>query len=473
MQIVINYLTYILFILLIGYYFITTAQWYSYKLNRVIFHHTKPWWNIVYFLVPFSAFEALSLAKLEKFQPILLIIYGAALFFWYKKLDKPLVFTGRVKRFFAILFIVATFTFFVLKIPLIIAPLLISWIISLLIEKMLFIGYKNRAAEKLESMKDLTIIGVTASYGKTSIKNYIKTLLEEKFKVYATPRSVNTLGGIVKDVNEDLPKDTQIYIAEMGAREKGDIYEITKFLNPHYAIVGVIGPAHIEYFKTLENIRNTKMEIIKSDNLKKAWIHISANVKSTNPKIKLFGHDIKDIKANLDGVCFSLDNEYYCANLLGSFNAINLAAAIKVAKELGLTQEEIKRGLKRIKPTPHRLQKIEAGGKIIIDDSFNGNIDGMMEAFKLASTYNGRKVLITPGLVEVDEKLNIKVAKEANKIFDLVVITGELNYPIFKEYIDSNKLIHLKDKTNFEEFLAKNTKEGDLILFANDAPSFI
>ncbi len=166
-------------------------------------------------------------------------------------------------------------------------------------------------------MGDLTIVGVTASYGKTSIKNYIKSLLSEKFRVYATPRSVNTLGGIVKDVNEDLPQDTQIYVAEMGAREKGDIYQITKFLNPHYAIVGVIGPAHIEYFRTLERIRNTKMEIIKSERLKKAWVHISAKVKSKNPKVELFGHDIKDIKADLNGVCFTLDGEYYCAKVLG------------------------------------------------------------------------------------------------------------------------------------------------------------
>ncbi len=86
-----------------------------------------------------------------------------------------------------------------------------------------------------------------------------------------------------------------------------------------------------------------------------------------------------------------------------------------------------------------------------------------MEAFKLASTHQGRKVLITPGLVEVDDKLNIQVAKEANRIFDLIVVTGDLNYPIFKEYVDHvDKLIHLKDKSSFEEFLAKNIKDGTI-----------
>ena len=470
---IINLVTYFLFIMLLGYYFITTAQWYSYKLNRVIFHHTKPLWNVIYFLVPFAAYEALSLAKLNIYQPVLLVVYAVALFLWYKKLDKPLVFTGRVKRFFAALSLFALFTFFVTKSTLLLIPILVAWFVSVLIEKMLFAGFKNRAQEKLEAKDDLIVVGVTASYGKTSMKNFIAHILSKKYNVYATPRSVNTLGGVVKDINVDLPEDAQIYVVEMGAREVGDILDITKLVNPHYAVVGTVGPAHIEYFKSLERIRNTKMEIIKSDRLKHAWVHISANVKSTNPKIELFGHDIKDVKSTLDGVCFSLEDDYYCANILGDFNAINLAAAIKVAKELGVSQEQIKEALQELKPVEHRLQKIEAGGKVIIDDSFNGNIDGMLSSFDLASTYEGRKVVITPGLVEVDDKLNIQVAKRANEVFDLVVVTGELNYEIFKDNVDNSKLMHLKDKSEFESFLAKTTKAGDLILFANDAPSFV
>jgi len=465
--------TYIFFVLLIGYYFMTTMQWYSYKLNRAIFHHTKPLWNIFYFLIPFAAYESLSFANLKMYQPILLVVYAVALYLWYKKQDKPLVFTGRVKRFFVLLILFALFTFFVTKTTLVLVPILLAWIVSVIIEKILFAGFKNQAIDKLDERENLKIVGVTASYGKTSMKNFIAHILSKKYNVYATPRSVNTLGGVIKDINVDLPDDAEVYVVEMGAREAGDILDITKVVNPQYAVVGTIGPAHIEYFKSLERIRNTKMEITKSNRLKHAWVHISAKVKSTNPKIELFGHDIKDIKATLDGVCFSLNDNYYCANILGDFNAVNLAAAIKVAKELGVEEEQIKQALQELQPVEHRLQKIEAGGKLIIDDSFNGNIDGMLSSFDLASTYEGRKVVITPGLVEVDDKLNIQVAKRANEVFDLVVVTGELNYEIFKEYIDSDKLMHLKDKSQFESFLAQNTKAGDLILFANDAPSFV
>ena len=473
MNIAINLITYMIFLMAIAYYFITTAQWYSYKLNRAIFHHTKPLWNIFYFLIPFSAYEALNIAKIPYAQYAVVFIYLIALYLWYKNLDKPLVFTGRVKRFLSLVALFGIFSFFVTKTQLIIAPLIVAWLVSLFIEKMLFNAYKQKAIEKLDSKKDLIIIGVTASYGKTSMKNFITEILSTKYNVYCTPRSVNTLGGVVKDINEDLPDDAQVYVVEMGAREVGDIYDITSLVNPHYAVVGTIGPAHLEYFKTLENIRNTKMEIIKSNRLKKAWVHLSTKTKSTNPKIELFGHRIENITSTLNGLCFNVEKERFCANILGSFNAINLTAAIWVARELGISDDKIQDALSNIKPIEHRLQKIEAGGKIIIDDSFNGNIDGMLESFDLSNTHKGRKIVITPGLVEVDEKLNIKVAKRANEVFDLIVVTGNLNYDIFKENVDNSKLVHLEDKSKMEQFLAENTKSGDLILFANDAPSFI
>jgi UDP-N-acetylmuramoyl-tripeptide--D-alanyl-D-alanine ligase len=369
----------------------------------------------------------------------------------------------------------------------VIIPIFLAYFISLFIEKMLFNGFKVKAEKKIEEMKELTVVGITASYGKTSIKNYIEHLLKAKYKTYATPRSVNTLGGVMKDINDDLPEDTEVYVVEMGARGEGDIAEISTFVNPHYVVVGKIGPAHIEYFKTMENIRNTKMEILKTSRLKEAWIHASAMVKPES-NVHTFGEkenlDIKnplpapdylieDVKATLDDTSFTLDGVRYSASILGAFNAMNLAAAVLVAKELGLTDEEIQNGLSTLKAVDHRLQRIDAGGKVILDDSFNGNIDGTMASFDLASTYDGRKVVITPGLVEVDDALNVQVAKRANEVFDVVVVTGDLNYAIFKEYVDPEKLVKLSSKSEMESMLVEQTLPGDLILFANDAPSFV
>ena len=481
----INSLFYALFILAMGYYFITNLQWYSYKLNRVLFHHTKTWWHFVYFLIPYALYMLASYTSDYGF--VVVIAYLALLFQWYKGLDKPLVFTGRVKRFFAAMLLFAIFIAVTFGHFTVVIPLFLAYFISLFIEKMLFNGFKVKAEKKIETMENLTVVGITASYGKTSIKNYVEHLLKAKYKTYATPRSVNTLGGVMKDVNDDLPEDTEVYVVEMGARGEGDIAEITTFVNPHYVIVGKIGPAHIEYFKTMENIRNTKMEILQTGRLKEAWIHESAMVKPES-NIHTFGENvnldiranipapkyvIENVKATLDATSFTLDGVRYSASILGAFNAMNLAAAVLVAKTLGLSDEQIQEGLSTLKAVDHRLQRIDAGGKVILDDSFNGNIDGMMASFDLASTYKGRKVVITPGLVEVDDELNVQVAKKADEVFDVVVVTGDLNYAIFKEHVDPDKLVKLASKAEMEEMLVEQTTVGDLILFANDAPSFV
>ena len=473
-MIIIDILSNIAFVLAIGYYFMTNMQWYSYRLERVIFHHTKPIWHLIYFIAPILIYFILNRFHLSI---IVTGIYIAMLYSWKKSLDKPLVFTGRVKRFFGALIF---FNLFILMVALgtkhasyaVLIPLFLSYLLSLMMEKILFQGFVKRAKQRLDSMPNMIIIGVTASYGKTSIKNYIAHILSAKYRVYATPRSVNTFGGVLKDINEDLPSNTEVYVVEMGARGRGDIREISEFVNPHYVVVGKIGTAHIEYFKTLENIRDTKMEILSSNRLREAWVHTSAKVKPEK-NIHIFGDDIEDIRATLNGLDFKLDNQEYHANILGSFNAMNLAVAIKVAMALDIDIETIKRQLNSIEPTPHRLQRIDAGGKVIIDDSFNGNIDGMLEGFNLAAKYSGRKVLITPGLIEVDRESNIRVAKRANEVFDLIIVTGELNYPIFKENIDSSKLIKLESKDKMQEALIEYTRKGDLILFANDAPTFI
>ena len=470
-----NILSNTLFVLALGFYFMTNMQWYSYKLNRVLFHHTKTWWHLVYFLIPLFLYFTVS--RETNFSILVTLVYIGSLYIWRKEQDKPLVFTGRVKRFFAslvffTLFLVMMKYIIKFEILVVIIPLILAYATSAMMEAMLFRGFEMKAEKKLESMPNMVVVGVTASYGKTSIKNYIAHILSAKYNVYATPRSVNTFGGVLKDINEDLPSDTEVYVVEMGARGEGDIMEITKFVNPHLAVVGKIGPAHIEYFGSLENIRNTKMEILSSERLKEAWVHDSAML-SPISHVHTFGKEINDIRATLDGLDFNIDNEAYHANILGSFNAMNLGLAIKIAKALDMDEETIKKQLNTLKPTLHRLQRMDAGGKVILDDSFNGNIDGMMEGFNLSSTYKGRKVVITPGLVEVDDEFNVHVAQRANEVFDLVVVTGDLNYQIFKDNVDAEKLVKLESKDKMQEMLIEHTRAGDLILFANDAPSFI
>ena len=403
-------------------------------------------------------------------------------FLWNKKLDKPLILTARVKRFLAILlFITFAMTALCLANPdctnmFIFIPLILVYIISSIMEKIFFISFKHKAKKRFQSIVGLKTVAITASFGKTSIKNYLYHVLNKKYKTYKTPRSVNTIAGIVLDVNKDIPLDTQIYIAEAGARVKGDIEEITMFLEPDICVIGSVGEQHIEYFKTLDNIIHTKMEILKSPKMKMGFVHESVPIKPY-PAITKYPNNLHITKSNLDGIWFDVEVagniEHFHAPILGSFNAINLTAVILVSHYLGMSINEIKMALCTLPQVEHRLQKIEAGGKIIIDDSFNGNLTGMLEAVNICSTHIGRTVIITPGLVESTDEANILLAKEINKTFDFVILTGSLNTHLFSANIDKEKVYVLKDKTLMEATLAKTTRAGDLILFANDAPNFI
>ena len=471
--------TKIVLVLSLGWYLITNLQWYNYKLSRVIFKHHKWQWHLTFFISPIVLF---FIIPSPYFDIYFFVLYFVSFILWNRKLDRSLVLTSRVKRFLTILLITIFVQIslcldddFCSKVTLFLT-LIVTLILSNIIEKILFLLFKSRAKKRLLENKDLKIVAITASYGKTSIKNFLHHVLKNHFKTYKTPRSVNTIVGLVLDVNRDLPKDTQIYIAEAGARVKGDIKTIANFLEPQIAVVGSVGEQHIEYFKTLENIKNTKKELLLSPRLQKAFVHSSANVVPSE-KIEEFPNNLHIVKSNLDGLWFDMELngkvEHFYAPILGSFNAINLAAVVLVATHLGMSVLEINEALTTLPQVEHRLQKIEANGKIIIDDSFNGNLEGMLEAINISSSYSGRKVIITPGLVESTDSANILLAKEIDKVFDFVIITGTLNANILKANINEDKVFVLKDKTMLETTLARTTKSGDLILFANDAPNFI
>lgn len=475
-----NIFTHIVLIMALGWYLITNLQWYNYKLERVILKHHKWQWHITYFLAPIILFYIIP----KPYYAIYFyLIYMLSFVLWNKKLDKPLVLTTRVKRFLAILLFT---TFAIISLCLstpkctnlfIFTPLIIAFLASSILERIFFISYKNKAKKRFQNIRGLKSIAITASYGKTSIKNYLYHVLKRKYKVYKTPRSVNTIAGIVLDVNRDLPLDTQFYIAEAGARVKGDIEEITNFLEPQVCIIGSVGEQHLEYFKTLDNIIHTKMELLKSPKMQRGFVHESVPLKKDYETITTFPNNLHISKSNLDGIWFDVEVggnvEYFYAPILGSFNAINLTAVILVAYYLGMRIDEIKLALKDLPQVEHRLQKIQAGGKIIIDDSFNGNLEGMLEAINICSNHKGRKIIITPGLVESTAQANILLAKQIDKKFDFVILTGSLNTHLLSSNINKDKVYVLKDKTQLENIIAKTTKAGDLILFANDAPNFI
>lgn len=477
-EIVMAFITNVLFVTALGWYLITNLQWYDYKLSRVILKHHKPQWHIIYFFIPFVAYYVMG----NFFVIFFFFVVLPAIFIWHKNLDKKLVLTWRVKRFLILLISLVFFQDFLCTIKSacetygVFMPLALAYIGSFGIEKFLFLSFKKEAKKKLQNMQGLQIVAITGSYGKTSIKNFVAEILSKKYKVYSTPRSVNTIGGIIRDINESLPSDTEIYVCEAGARESGDIFEITTFLEPQTVVVGKVGLAHVEYFKSLKNIIATKLEIIKSPRLEHAFIHTSVT-NEPHDRVTFFGDEIQNVDARLDGTDFELkigdETLNLHTNVLGSFQTMNIAVAVRIAKTFKMSNDEIVEAVKGLTPVEHRLQMIKAGGKTILDDGYNGNIEGMLEAIRLCSLHKGRKVIVTPGLVESSNELNLELIKAINSVFDIAIVTGALNAELFDKNLTLKNKIMLADKSLLVDVLAKETKAGDIILFANDAPNFI
>lgn len=476
------------FLLGISYYTITLLQWYNYSFARVVTKHHKWQWHVWYFLLPVAVFFTLfALGFGIVFYIYLYLVYLPMLIIWALKLDKRVVFTHRVWRFFAIIAIFAVIDEIIFIgvdatsiYWLWLMPLVFGSLICEIYEAILMRNFINLAKEKLNMMHGLKIIMVTASFGKTSIKNFLAQILEGQYNVHATPRSVNTFKGIIADVNNNLAFGTDIYIAEAGARMKGDIAEIATLLNPQVGIIGEIGNAHIEYFKSLETIAKTKFELLESARLEKVFVH----EKNTLPKdssqsryIQTYPLPLRNVQTTLESTRFEmqLHGEWieFETYILGRFNVDNIAVAIMVAHHLGMKPATIQKFVKKLTPIPHRFNLSISNGKTIIDDGFNGNLNGMLEGIRLCGLYQGRKVIVTPGLIESDIESNEKIAHAIDLVFDLAIITGERNASLMQRHIQKTQKVILKNKTQLENVLKGMVGNGDLVYFANDAPSYI
>ena len=361
----------------------------------------------------------------------------------------------------------------------------------------------KNAEDKIWSLKNLKVIGVTGSYGKTTMKEILATVLEEKFKVLKTPENINTPVGVGRLILSDLTEETEVFIVEMGAYDKGDIKALTGLVHPKIGILTGINEAHLERFGSLENTIATKFEIIEgadphgtvvlnADNqliaesykryvqLRKVYFTSSAN----NP---LCPWQIKDKKFSNGelGFSFTLQNGSQKIGpihipFLSEYIFGAVIAAAEVALELGLTPAEVKNGLSKIKPAPHRLNPVRSeSGILVIDDSYNGNPDGAREAIKtLARFKKERKIFVTPGLVEMGERtepVHQELGRLLAKVADLVVLiktkaTEFIAQGLTEQGFRPDAIMWFETTEEAYSSLVNILKAGDVVLFQNDWP---
>ncbi len=360
--------------------------------------------------------------------------------------------------------------------------------------------YIERCKKTLREADGLIKIGLTGSYGKTSVKEILRTILSVKYNVLSTPASYNTPMGICKSVKRyDGTQD--VFIAEMGARRTGEIKELVDIVKPDYGIITGVSNQHLETFGSVEAVMNTKYELALG--VKEGGAVVFATDNETTYKlserakhegrIKVLTAGVKkertdsvyceDVETSAEGstftLCFPEKKLKVSTVLIGSHNVSNVMVAVRLAYELGLTPEEIAEGVSLIKPIRHRLEVMKNDkGMTIIDDSYNSNVDGTVAALEVFAGFSGRKIIITPGLVELgrlEDLENFRFGRRIAKVVDFAIIIGGPNaYKIRDGLLDAEfpyeNIKILPSLTEGIKFLSEISKEGDVVLFENDLP---
>lgn len=376
---------------------------------------------------------------------------------------------------------------------------MVANIINIPIEHQVFLYYKRKAKKKLNSMPNLKKIGITGSYGKTSSKNILNDILNVSFVSSTTPKNYNTTYGMILTVNNYLDKFNDIFIAEMGAFQRGDIKKICDFVKPQYGILTKIGTAHLESFGSKENIQKGKFELIES--LPKDGIavlnrddemQVSYQLKNTC-RVIWIGIDNKEADVNASNLKFdyrgtSFDCKFrgdkktyhFETCLLGKNNVYNILAALALGEAFGVSIDKLIMGVKKVKPIEHRLELKRLGNIQLIRDDYNSNPEGAKAALEVLKMMPGKRVIVTPGMIELGNtqyEENLNLGRQIAKVCDEVILVGEKQTkPIYEglqlENYNEEKIHVINNVVVAYQLLNKMYEPGKEIyaLFENDLP---
>jgi len=424
---------------------------------------------------------------------------------------KKLVMTARMKRLY---FICGVFFFLVLMLAngltgfswfqiiaavfFILLPLwfsigaLLAWPVEKLISEMYF----RDAQRILQRSEDLIKIGITGSWGKTSVKFILGSLLSEKYPTLVTPASYNTPMGVTKVIRTMLEPGHRIFVAEMGARHVGDIREMCRLVHPEIGILTSVGPQHLDTFKTLDRIKKTKYELmdaIPEDGecffadddgiVYELWEKTKKKKHLAGLKADRDNTWGENVRVHSSGSRFTLchgEERIECSTeLLGELNIRNIILCADVCFALGMTGNEIARGIRKLKGTEHRLQlKNNQGGITVIDDAFNSNIAGAKQAFEVLSEFEGKRIVVTPGMVELgesEEEMNRQFGAQMADCCDMAILVGEkrsipIQAGLISAGFDRKRIRVVRNLNEAQRILSEVAGIGDVILFENDLP---
>ncbi len=359
----------------------------------------------------------------------------------------------------------------------------------------------KRAASKISKYKDLIVIGVTGSYGKTTVKEFLSHILSRKFQVVKTPKHINTDIGVANFILKNSFEDKEIFVVEMGAYNVGEIKKICDIVHPKIGILTAVSEQHLSLFGSIDNIVKAKSELLQSIPKDGAIVtnadnpHCAKAIKEIKCKnIFTFGIDdqakpdclIKDIQVSLDGIeCKGQHNDQEIilkAPVIGSHQAFNIAPCVITALHLGMNKGDVLEQCSNLPLNPASSMSIHKYGKAtILDDSYNSNPAGFKAALEIVSKYpsSKKRIVVTRGMLELGnraEQLHEEVAEEVAFCADaLVVISPDYIDPIKKGTKGiSNKypleIVELYNYSSLLKHIKDYKNESVVILLENRIP---
>ena len=428
----------------------------------------------------------------------------ASLLFWLRlrlPMKKPFVVTRRMFRLILLVFLINLVGCILLPL-LSITPYLLfagadyivlaAAVMLRPLEDKINAGFYNSARSKLAARKDLIRIGITGSFGKTSCKQILKTLLSEKYRVLATPPSFSTAMGVSRVVNEQFRPEHQVFIAEMGAQHKGEIKELARLVSPKIGMITCVGSAHLESFGSIEAAAQTKFELIQAlpedgmaffgsdasygDRLyklckaEKYRTNIGAEVECY---LRAESVETGTSGTRFELICSDGARAWMRTRLLGEYNVRDIALCAAVAHRLGMTLDEIARGVEKLKPLRHQLQLVSKGDLNVIDDPGNALPEGAAEALRVLRDFPGRRILITAGLTELEsdaEDKNFALGTQVVGCADYVILIGPeqtraLMSGLMSRKFPKSSVRMVQDEADAAALVREIAEKGDSVLY--------
>jgi UDP-N-acetylmuramoyl-tripeptide--D-alanyl-D-alanine ligase len=310
----------------------------------------------------------------------------------------------------------------------------------------------NKAKRLIRQKPALKIIGIAGSYGKTTMKTTLETVLSQKFNVLATPESINTPLGIAGWLLKNFKNSTEILIIEMGEHYKGDVKYLCQMLPPDLAIITGISEAHFERLGSLENTAATIFELAQNSRTETV-LYLNSDDQNVMNFYDKYANDKKvefysKINPLIKNKSFDQERPAWLADIVGigeieipflaDYIFADIQATILIAELLGLSHADIKKGLYEIRPVEHRLQPISGEGNVlVIDDSYNSNPAGVEEAIKVLGRFEGRrKLYITPGIVETgasNKRVHVEIGCKLAGVADIAILIRNSATPFIAE----------------------------------------